>query len=447
MRRLNKVDFKFLNELDTVNKRKSYIQDLIIKEFVKIKQGVLIAFTSFGKGFLMYKLIYLFNKEKPNSTILIIVPRIDLQNDINKDLKRYGFKNVTVQVVNTLANQLVKKNTTAYYDLVLADELHNLCGENSLYFSEIISHLNYEYFLGCSATLENSHLEYLKQKDLEVFFNISLDDGFSANLVPEYIIYNIPVQFEENEKKQYVKLQDEYQQIISKFSQHDENNPVGCITACLSPKNIKIKYNGVVKYSVEHAEDIAESLDLNKGQVIGLALKWRTCMVQRKSVLINAKQSLIATVQILNRINDQVLVFCSSIEIANFFAKNIKNSAAYHSKISSKTREKNKQEFTDEKLKYLFVCNSMKEGYNNNKLKYIIRQGFTSKSLDLTQILGRGLRFDETNKLKYTTLIHPYVDDFYVGEKLYSSQQKKWLQKALKGKSFIEWVEIKDLKL
>lgn len=447
MNKLTKQQIVEINKLKTVNERKNYTQNLVIQEFLKVVKGCFTAFTGYGKGMLLYKIISLFNKNKPDYRILIIVPKIDLKNDIERDIIKYGFKNVDIFVVNTLANIVVKKQVDTYYQVVLCDELHNLCNDSSVYFSQIIPHLQYIYFLGVSATLSNEHQTYLKQYGLELFFDIPLETGYLLNLTPDYNIINLSVDLTDKEKQQYIALQQEYLSYVNKFSQHDLQAPIQAITACLSGK-LGCKYKGVFKTGDQHASDMEDSLGMNKGSIIGCAIKWRNVMVKRKQFLNNSVNSLKKTVELINYINDQILIFCPSIEIANLLAKNIPNSAAYHSKLSKKVKEKNKLDFTENKLKCLFVINSMKEGFSYNRLSWIIRIGFNSKVLDLTQILGRGLRFDENNKYKVTNLIHVYVKDFEYNGVKYESQNFKWLKNALRNRSFCEYVDdIKEIKI
>lgn len=444
--KLTKEDFQKLNLIADVNKRKSYIQEIVMSKFLEVKKGCFTAFTSFGKNFFIYRLIAIFNKNAPNYKILVVVPREFLRDDIQKQVDKYGFKNVDVKIVNTLASKIAKANVRAYYDLVICDELHNLCGESSLYFSEIIPRLDYKYFLGVSATLDTTDIEYLRRNQLEVFFDVPIEDGFKANLIPDHSIWNVPVDLDPDEKAKYRVIQDEYLSYIGKFSRYDPVKPTDAITACLAGEKMH-KYQGVVRSGNEHARIIGQVIGKEGGQVIGLAKKWRLAMMGRKKILNSPRQSISMTVQLINMIPDQVLVFCSSIDTANLIAK-LTDGKAYHSKISQKNREQTKSEFLASELKVMCVCNSMKEGFDYPKLRFIICQGYTGKVRDFVQILGRGLRIDKDNVLKQTHLINTYVRDFTVGTTTYKSQQMVWLKNRLRGKSFVNWVNnVKEVNL
>lgn len=448
MRKLTREEFKYTETLEKINEKKNYIQNLIIKDFFNIKKGILTAYTGMGKSTVFYKIINLFNKQKSEYTILIVVPKIILKDQIEEKVLEYGFKNVTVSVVNSLATFAVKNNNLVEYDLVICDEIHNLCGESSVYFSEIIPKLKYKYFFGCSATLESSHIKYLKSNNLEIFFDIPVQDGYKCGLVPDYNIYNVPVELNEKEQLIYYNIQKEYNSLVNIFTRHDPINPTAAISACLAKKDVKVKYEGIVDYSINHAKRIGNSINKTEGQTIGLAMLWRKVQTQRKMFLNKSSASIIMVETLLSKIDDQVMVFCASIEIADYLHNKTPNSGVYHSKISVKKKNQFKEDFLNNKIKVLFVCNSMKEGADFPFLKWIIRQGFNSTGLDVTQIIGRMLRFDSSNPDKESTLIHIYVEDFKINNVLQVSQQKKWLINSLWKKPFVTWTKsINEIKL
>lgn len=446
---LTNEEKQYLNSLTTVNSKKSYLQNLAIKLWASQKIGCIEAFTSFGKSHIINTVVSLFHRQKPDYTIAIIVPSITLREDILNSLEQNNLK-ADVYVINTLAVQVVKKEQQKHYDLVIADELHRLCGESSVYFSEIIPNITYKYFLGLSATLSKEDKNYLAQYNIPTVFNINNEEAIKYGLIPDYSIFNIAVNMTEQEKKEYIAIQKSYENIVSLFARYNVNNPTAAITACLSDKTKKVKFEGIIDYSINHAKRINEVLELqNEGVVIGCALKWRNIQNKRRLFLNSCINSVKATHYILKNIitDKQVLVFCSSIDICNLLQKQFDDSVAFHSKISKAKREKNKQSFANGDVRIMFCVNSGKEGLNFVSLEYIIRQGFTSKERDTTQILGRGLRWDKNNLNKSSLLIHVYVEDFIdeFGNTQYS-QMKKWLQNSLRGRSFVEWGNIEELK-
>jgi superfamily II DNA or RNA helicase len=237
MRKLTQQEIAECNRIEGVNSRKDYLQNLVIKDWFKKPNGVFIGFTSVGKSYCIAKVIKILNQQKPEATTCIIVPASDLKDDFEKTVKMFDLKNVDVFVINSFSMNLVKNNETKFYDLLVADELHTLCRESSEYFSQVIPRVGRKYFFGVSATLEKEHLEYLERFNLPTFFEIPIEDGFRANVVPEYKIYNIGVDLNDGEKRRYQEIQKRYNSLVSYFTQVNVSKPIDAIQIALSPKS------------------------------------------------------------------------------------------------------------------------------------------------------------------------------------------------------------------
>lgn len=441
MRKLSLQEIEEIKSIEGINNRKDHLQNIVIKEWFKSPRGCLEAFTAFGKTHSTLKIIKILNQQQPTSTICIIVPSIDLKNDFVKSINSYQLKNVEVHVVNSFSMKIVKENLHLKYDLLVVDELHTLCNENSTYFSEIIPRVEYKYFIGLSATLEDSHKSYLSKYNLDIFFSISNEDGYRCNLIPDYQIYNIPVQFNLEEKKKYIKIQKEYNTIVNQFSVANLERPLDAINACLGSSKKRKKYKGVDAYPKEHAEEIAQLMDRDVGAVMFRAMQWQMLVGKRRTLLNNCIASIQMAMNVATIINKPAIIVCASIDVINIVLQYLPNSLPFHSKLPAKERNKNKDAFTKGEIKYLLVVKGLKMGYNKDDLEIMVRQGFTSKALDLIQFRGRLLRTDKNNSNKSVVLVHVYVDDFEYDGIKYKSQQRVWLQNALQGMSFVEWVD------
>lgn len=448
MRKLSEVEINHALSLPTVNDRKDYLQNLVIQQWFKQPNGVFEGFTSIGKSYCIAKVIKLLNQQQPTSTTCIIVPATDLKDDFEKTVAKFELKNVEIHVINSFSMNLVNNNENKHYDLLVADELHTLCGESSKYFSEVIPRVSRKYFFGVSATLEKPHIEYLEKFGLRTFFSIPLEDGFRADVVPEYIIYNIPVHLDEKEKLQYREIQKKYQAIVNWFMQVDVQKPIEAINSLLVKKTEKAYYRGRREYSKTFAEEFGRIVDKEPGFVIWRAREWQKLVGQRRMLLNNCKNSIRMLARLAMYINKPTLLVCASMEVATYLQKHIPNSACYHSGISAKERKENKAKFTSGEIKYLLVVKGLKMGYNKDDLQYLVRQGYVSKPLDLTQYLGRLLRPDKNNPDKFSILINIYVEDFMVGNVKIESQQKKWLKSSLYKRGFVEWItDITEIEL
>lgn len=448
MRKLSVAEINHALSLPTVNNRKDYLQNLVIQEWFKSPNGVFEGFTSIGKSYCIAKVIKLLNQQQPDATTCIIVPATDLKEDFEKTVAKFELKNVEVHVINSFSMNLVNNSEDKYYDLLVADELHTLCGESSKYFSEIIPRVRRKYFFGVSATLENPHIEYLQKFGLRTFFSIPLEDGFRSNVVPEYIIYNIPVHLDEAEKVAYQQIQKQYQAIVNYFMQVDVHKPVEAINALLVKKTERAYYGGRREHSQTFAQEFGVRLDKDPGFLIFKARQWQKLVGQRRILLNNCKNSIRMLARLAVYINKPTLLVCASTEVADYLQKYLPDSACYHSKIPAKQRKKNKDDFTKGIIKYLLVVKGLKMGYNKDDLQFLVRQGYASKPLDLTQYLGRLLRPDKNNPDKFSILVNIYVEDFMVGGTKVESQQKKWLKSSLYRRGFVEWInDITEIEL
>ena len=447
MRTLTNREVDDINKISNLNSRKDAIQNLVITEWINGGgNGIFTGFTSIGKSFTICKIIKITNKD-PDKTICVIVPTTDLKTDLLKDINTFGLKNVEVYVVNSLANALVKRDEPKYYDVVIADEIHSLCGANSVYFSEIIPRIKRKHFFGVSATLERDHVQYLNNLGLNIFFDVPLEDGYRTNVIPEYCIYNIPVELTDKEKEEYFLVQRDYQYVVDVFTKVNPYSPVTAIQTVLAktPKGKprkKIRYDGTLGYAEDFIAKFAEKLGKSEGQIIGLANTWRNSMMKRRAILGNCENSILKTIEIANYIKEQAIIVCSKIDIATSIAKALPSASPYHSKLTPKQKTAVLAAFANGELNDVAVVNSLKMGYNNDKIRFLIRQGYTSKALDLTQFLGRLMRPDKDNPDKFSILINVYVNDFEWKGKMQMSQQKKWLVNALWGRNFVEWVDV-----
>ena len=92
----------------------------IVQKFADNKgKGTLLAATGFGKTFTAIMVILRLLKSRPNGSIIIVVPTINLKNQWKKELRKNNVdKSCTVIVINTA----YKSKLTC--DLLICDEIH-----------------------------------------------------------------------------------------------------------------------------------------------------------------------------------------------------------------------------------------------------------------------------------------------------------------------------------
>lgn len=444
---LSNKEIKQLRSISDVNSKKSAVQQKIIDIWWKTKIGLVESFTGSGKSVLISKLIQRINKEYPEYNIIIISPTSKLESDFNDRITEYGLKNTTSTTIMSYA-KLVKENNKVDVDVLLIDEAHRVANITSELYSEIIPNTNYKFLFACSATFEYNHLKYFQENNIPLIFKFPISDGFKLSIVPENIVHCIGVKLTDKEKLEYIKLQKEYDSYISFFSQYDVNSPISAIMSVTQKKGKKYKYDGHYVTSTEHAKRIADKLEVREGSVVGVGMKWLSCVNRRSTLLNNCENLTKGALYILkNIIKERALVFCSSIENSKYLQKQLENSKCYNSSVAKKTLERTLQAFENNEFQYLLTVKGLDEGYDLPELRFGLQYSYSSKKVQLRQRTGRTNRYDANNIDKVSHFFCLYVDDFEYEEKQFLSPQLKWLKNSLKGTDFVQWETINQIEI
>lgn len=449
--KLTSEEIKHIASLPNIGKRKDWVQNHAINIFRYHPIALLRMFTGCGKGTLIVKVIQLMNLHNPKSTICIIVPSQKLYDDALKDIKDNNLLNVDLFIVNTYSFRVIKDGWKPEYDLLVVDEADIVANSSSLFFSECIPHTKFKFFLGLSATFTIEQLAFFKNLGIELLFDLPIHEGYQANMVPDYTIYNIPVELKFGESRTYAKCQEDYMEIVYMFKKYDPTKPLPTILACIKGYTMKTELGNVKITAKVFSETVANHFNLyhktnlTGGQIIGKAMEWQRLMNFRKKIIIEAKNAYAKVLEIALSLENTTIIFAPSILLANQLQKELPNSICSHSKITPKNRQKNLDAFEADEYKYLIVIKSLDRGYDLQKIKYSIQWGFTSKSGTADQRIGRQARFDEKNPDKYAIMYCVFVDNFVLPNgKEVKSQQKVWLHTALRGKPFVEWLQLND---
>lgn len=456
--KLSREEIKFLNGVDDINKKKNIIQNIIIEKWWATKKGIIECYTGFGKGTTIAKLVQRINREFPEYDITILSPTNKLQESFDEKIIEFGLKN-TKSITIQSYNKIVKAGD-AKTDVLIVDEAHRVSNEASIFYSEIMPQTEWKFFLACSATFDYNHTKYFKDREIDKIFSLDMEDGVRLKLVPDYTTYCIGVNFTKEEQAEYIKLQKEYDNYVKFFSQYDFKNPIGAILSVVQEKNKLYYYDGVRETSKQHAERIGQALNIPAGNVIGVGMKWMNVCSQRMRLLNNSFNLLRAAEYILkNIVKDPIIVFCSGKDNIKYLSQKLNGAVEYHSGISDKTSKKNPiskraqnlLDFEEGRAQYLLTIKAMDEGYDNENLRLGLQYSYSSKKLQFVQRNGRISRYDPNNPKKQCFFICLYIEDFDIEidgiVTTIESQQKKWLQNSLKGRNFVEWITLKDLKL
>lgn len=416
-----------------IDKQKAY-QKPVPKLLSTYKSLVCNWFTRAGKLYAGYETILAVRKKR-HEKIIVVVPSDVIKTqwlNITKDVP-----NIEIYIINTY----VKLDKTLKDCILLViDELHRVCGE-SVHFSQTIPSTKYEYFLGLSATLPREMLKKLEDYGVQANYEIPLELGYKMGVVPEYISYNLPVELTDWEKENYVKWHSVIVDCTNFFEPFAKNGTFAVISGCLQPKSKKFRWQGELINSENLLARVSVVVGFDSGVIVGKAKKYQYAVMQRSQILYNAYNKK----EVFLKLNDYLpkekkLIFTAKQTSANSLAKLVPLSKAFHSGITDKRKKLAELDFKEGKTLNLFTCKSISEGFTTDA-KWAVRMFIDSKVISSDQIKGRLLIKNDEFPDEVARIITIYVEDFVYSNKIFLSQEKKWLEKSQKGKMFCKWIK------
>jgi superfamily II DNA or RNA helicase len=399
---------------------KDIIQTQAINTWLRANNGngVITAFTGFGKTVIGIKVMKRLLVKKPESTILIIVPTDNLMLAWTDVMVSLNVKNYKVKVINGYT--MNKEADKTVYDLLIVDEVHHCLGKNAVYFNTLLKIVKRQYFLGLSATLRDDHVQYLKDLSLNIDFSINVVEGSRLSIVPEYVIYNLGIELTSIEKDNYARVTRMYEELYKPYKVVAKQY---CFKAAMMCATVPINADDTeelnIGYGLRHytRDEVIHEMCITHGytqrELVAKANMWLRCMRERESILQKSTNKIMAVKQFLKINTKQALLFTPSIEFANFvYASSKANSIIYHSKIAKGKRIKILESFKQKHFTNLITVKALDEGYDVPGLEVGLNAGFTGVELTFIQRLGRFIRMDKNNLDKVAKLINIYHKPF-----------------------------------
>jgi superfamily II DNA or RNA helicase len=439
----------------TINQKKDYIQDLVINRALSNKHTnmAFMFYTGFGKSRTATKIKDRFLIKFPNSKINMVSPSSLLQ-------KKWALeKGINSYVINSFTMKFSEEKRNC--DMLFVDELHHCLNRDSLYFSNLLKS-NAKYKIGLSASLSKKHLEYLKNNNFTYVFDLPITVGTYLGLVPNYSIFNIPCSFSMIDKLSYIKQQeiiDKYLDLFSPLIREEvgqEHTLDKILSLVLLPKGVFGKYGSMTLTSsqwVTHFYNLLIENKVNikeKDSIIFCAKSLKIAMINREKVIINCTNKNIVVSNILTKYNkSKSIVFTKSIDVSYLLESKLNRigvkSKVYNSDITPKVKKLTMEEFEAGSIDSLVCINELKEGLDIAGIDLIIRHSFNGTQVDAQQILGRAVRYDESNPNKYAIVVNIYIKDFTYNNKLYLIAEGNKLEYAYRGLS-CKWInEVEDM--
>lgn len=331
--------------------------------------------------------------------VIIVVPKIDLQEqwiqEINDQLGDYksiqshigkigaGYKDIQKNVKICVINS-IRGWEGLEADLLIMDEIHRVGSVENIKF---LQKGKFKAIMGLSATVERpdgSHREILKHAPM--VYKYSQKEAIENNLLTEFELVNVSIKLTPEEISKYNKL---CSYITHNFPRFNNNfNTVQRISVCSSGLDCMI------------ACDLMRAFNT------------------RKQLLLNAKNRIIKTVELIIDIKQQrntakILVFTEFISAIDNVSKMLKDKGISHVKYHSKLRKKDKDEmlskFKNGEADIMLSVKSLDEGTNVPDCDTAIIMSGSSVKRQVIQRLGRILRTAEGKEL--ASVYQLYIPD------------------------------------
>lgn len=425
------MEFEKLKYFESLQLKGNALKDIIqtdiintwLKDFNGI--GVFKGYTGFGKTEVARKLIRRY-KVKFTDKIIIVVPTDSLYNDWVATIQAIEYPNWEVYVINTYTmNEKVDRNCA----LILIDEIHHCLGKNSVYFSTLIKKTKYKRLLGLSATLSHDEIKYLEDLNIEICYEITINDGIKLNLLPPFEIINVGVDLSYLEQLQYYRADKLFNEMFTLFMSISPKAAFDLVMACSTDLRVDHSIEIIPRHSNngsnltfmltgsgdDIATYVAENSYESKQDVIRKACMCRSAMSERLKILQDSENKYQKALQILQKTKLKSITFSLIIPFITRLNKELGGSSIlYHSKIADGKRKKILEAYSNDAFQHLLSAKALEEGTNVKNIQLGLNTSYTSKDRAMTQKLGRILRLDEKNPDKSPVMINLYHNIFEI---------------------------------
>jgi superfamily II DNA or RNA helicase len=359
------------------------IQDQALLMSLENKKSTLAMCTGSGKS----RVSILLSQKLNPKTICLIVPTEKLRDENWKDeFQKWN----AIEIYDRMERYCyasIAKIKDKQYDLVIADEAHNITEKNSRFFYDN----KIERIIGLTATPpESKEKQKLLEEIAPVSFVYTLEQGVKDGVVAPYEITVIETRLDNKEK------------------------------------TIKAGKKGSYYYITERKKYESLSRFIN---ILRYSGKNETfAILNRMRFLYNLESKTELAKYVLKHVIDpkeRTLIFCGSIAQSEILSKH-----SFH----SKTNDDSLNLFKAKKINQLSCVQSLNEGQNLPDVDNGFIVQLNSKQKDLVQRIGRIIRLREGHTAKIWILS---VQD---------TQDEQWVDNALKDFNNVTYINAKNIK-
>lgn len=426
-------EIKYFQNLNlSVNDTKSLIQrksiNVTLKDFGG--NGVIEAYTGFGKGKIGRDIIERIKTKIPDSKILILVPSLHLKASWEESVKQYS--NVEVFVLNTYTISMA--NVIKTVDLLLIDEVHHVLGSESKFFSTALEKTNAKYKIGLSAKLNDSQIKVLEENGIKISYKIELIDGIKLGLVPRFKIFNIGVDFTDTEKIEYYKWEKITTDCNNKWQPIKSRSGMNLYDIALWYATKKEKFQtwstpicklaGVEdknkQFNIPRTDFInilADFLDITYNELSQILYFYNKCITEKEKIIRNSITKIQIAKEFIETNEKKSIIFApNDINISNKILtfSNHSDTIAYNSSVSKAKKKKILDTFKNGGFRNLLTIKALDEGYDVPDIEVGLILQIVGQTGNNIQRLGRILRYDVNNPEKLASLIYVYMNSFEI---------------------------------
>lgn len=351
--------------------------------------GTFLAATGFGKSFVGVIAAKGMIKRGLVSSIIVTVPLKELKEQWEETFRENKITGFQVLVNNTAA----KNSKDLEADFVIHDEAHTVPGNVMRKCLDI----KRKYTLCLTATIERRDgEEEIILQDYPVFDQVPIEECLDNNWISPYKVYNIPVQFPEDEKQAYIKADNSFKHFAARLG-----------------------YGSMTRAKQILADPNSTSADR------GIAMGYYRCIRNRKKACVNNSNKYEVIIIIADHFKDRYgLIFGESIEFADKTTELLGGRCmTYHSKLGKKAKEGVMKKYRDlrTKVKYLSSVKALDAGFNFPDISLGIIAAGNSSLIKSKQRLGRIVRAVPGKEAIIVNLYTP------------NTQEEKWLITRMEG--------------
>lgn len=445
-------------------------EEALIKWRNKGGIGTLDIVMRFGKTRIGLMAIDRMSNVNPKLDCIVVTPSVTVKEEWTNQILEYDEKITMISPYVRIytANQLLDENLNIKSDLLIIDEVHKFTSDQRLRIlrGDIIK---YKYLMCLTGSMPGGSMREKIISYAPIVDTITEKEALDKGWISQFIEFNIPLQFPDNDKIEYREYSTLIKQVLYKFKDLYKLFRLGSgkllydsdfdlIMACYSGKQIVLS-NGDKYYMKPELcrEGIITKLSWNEDLakewsdefIKGLAYKFNKAMTKRNELLINNIVKLDAVINIFKHNQVPTICFNESTAFADIVTDAINNNInriaiCYHSNIETAPiidpttgdwfrygeRSVNKgkvkkfgkdslrklaiEGMTNGTYRFLATARAFDEGLTLPSIEQVITTAGTANPMQYAQRNARGKTVDIYNPNKVTKIYNLYFDDFNI---------------------------------